>query len=106
MIEDVINIYFLVLGISFVLFWIAALFYWARLIFYVYYKKPKYWDKIYSNKIFPNGKTFFRFYFGEEDFNDKRIKFLKTRVRSFILASLTSFFILFLSMLIIGIFMQ
>ncbi len=105
MIEIIIDIYFRSLFFLFVIFLFTALFYWTKLFYYIYYNEPKYWNKLYNYKVYPKWRTFFRFYYGKEDFGDKKIKHLKQKVRLFFLLLILTITITVISMVLLGIFL-
>lgn len=102
--EDSIEIYLKILGILFMFFFAIALIYWIKLIKYLFSEKPKYWKKLYTRGIFPKRINFFKFYYGHEDFNDKKIKKYKRKFRFYSLISLIFFLLILLSIIFIGIF--
>ncbi len=102
--ENLIEVYFSIISLLFAISLIVCFVYWIKLINYISKKKPIYWDKLYYWKVFPRWKNFFRFYYGNEYFNDKKIKQLKSKSRLFFLITLIIFVLIIFSIVLFGIF--
>ena len=101
---NIIENFLISLSFLMVFFWILLLYYWGKLIYYIYHKEPKYWKKLYINKPFPRprSKTFYNFYFGKGDFNNKTIRKYKLRIRLFLWTSILLFILILLSIIVVA----
>lgn len=105
-IQTLVNFYLYALIAILILSFILTLGYWIQLIYYIRWKKPEYWKKLYLEGIFPRGTTFFRFYYGNEDFKDKILRRYKVKFRRFLGLSVILFLLLILSILFPGLFLN
>ena len=105
-IETIVNFYLYALIVILVFSFILTLIYWIKLIKYIRWGKPEYWKKLYSRGILPRGRTFFKFYYGSEDFNDKKIRRYKMKFKLFFISSIVLFLLIILSILLFSLFIS